>query len=225
MPSPSRPGPNGAGCRSGPRSGACRTGPDPARARPRSPRPSSRPRRARRPAAPAARRPGTPSGCPPNGTRRRRPARTAACAERRCPRDRPTSRTATTSSASSRASRKTLDELGRAPAARWSGAPGVAQPPVELLRPELHPVPEGLVAEHDLQRYQGDAVPVEHAVGEIGRAVGDHGHRPALRVRQPPVLGPHVVGLGGLHPSPARRIAKDGLGGVGVHMDLEDVRQ
>ena len=33
----------------------------------------------------------------------------------------------------------------------------------------------------------------------------------------------HVVGLGGLHPSPPRRIAKDGLRAIGVHMDLEDV--
>ena len=46
----------------------------------------------------------------------------------------------------------------------------------------------------------------------------------ALRVGEPPVLGPHVVGLGGLDPSPPRRIAKDGLRGVGVHMDLEDIR-
>ena len=103
--------------------------------------------------------------------------------------------------------------------------PGRREAAVELLRLELHPVPKGLVPEHDLQRDQGDVVPVEHAVGEIGGAVGDHGDRAALRVRQAPVLGPHVVGLGGLHPSPPGRIAKDGLRGVGVHMDLEDVRR
>ena len=40
---------------------------------------------------------------------------------------------------------------------------------------------------------------------------------------QLPVLRPHVVGLRSLHPPPAGRIAKDGLRGVRVHMDLENI--
>ena len=67
-------------------------------------------------------------------------------------------------------------------------------------------------------------MPVEHRVGKVGGTVTDDGHRAALRVGQLPVLGPHVVGLGRHDLAPARCIGKDGVGGVGMHMDLEDVR-
>ena len=90
---------------------------------------------------------------------------------------RPDSRTATTSSASARASRNTRTNSAGRRLGRGGQVPGLAEPAVELLRLELHPVAEGLVAEHHLQRDQRDVMPVEHRVGQVGGAVGHDGDR------------------------------------------------
>jgi hypothetical protein len=42
---------------------------------------------------------------------------------------------------------------------------------------------------------------------------------------QAAVLNPHVLCFGGIHPPPSFSITKDGLRGISVHMDLEDVAQ
>ena len=115
------------------------------------------------------------------------------------------------------------DELRRRRLRRGRQVAGDPKPPVELLRLELHPVPEGLVAEDHLQRDERDVVPIEHASARSAELSVTTATGPALRVGQPPVLRPHVVGLGGLDPAPAGCIGKDGLRGVGVHMDLEDI--
>ena len=66
-------------------------------------------------------------------------------------------------------------------------------------------------------------MPVQNVICQVSRGVGHHRNRPPVGVGQLPVLGPHVVGLGRLDGSPAGGIGKDGLRGIGVHMDLENV--
>jgi hypothetical protein len=68
-------------------------------------------------------------------------------------------------------------------------------------------------------------MPVEYTVGQVRRSVRHYRKWPAggMGMGQVPVLGPHVVGLGRLDGSPAGGIGKDGLRGVGVHMNFEQI--
>ena len=66
-------------------------------------------------------------------------------------------------------------------------------------------------------------MPVEHGVGEVGGAVADDGNRADAVLRRASVLGPHVLGLGLLQLAPAGRTGKDGVRGVRMHMDVQDV--
>ncbi len=95
--------------------------------------------------------------------------------------------------------------------------------PVEIQLLQLHPVTERFVPEHHLQRHQRDVMPIQNRVRKIRRGVGHHDHRPPLAMRQLSVLGPHVLGFGGLDTPPPSCESKDGVRGVGVHMDLENV--
>ena len=63
------------------------------------------------------------------------------------------------------------DELGRRGLRGRGEVLRGAEPAVELLRLELDPIPEDLVAEDDLERDERDVMPVEHRVGEVGGAV------------------------------------------------------
>ena len=94
------------------------------------------------------------------------------------------------------------DEIRGRRLGRGGQVPSLAEPAVEVLRLELDPIAKGLVAEHHLERDQRDVMAVQHRVGQVGGAVGHDGDGAPLRVREPAMLGPHVVRLGGLHPSP-----------------------
>ena len=82
---------------------------------------------------------------------------------------------------------------------------GGPHPAVELLGLQLYPVPQRLVAEDDLERNEGDSVPVEDRVRKVGCAVGDDANLLLDPVLQAAMLGPHVLGLGLLQRSPTGR--------------------